>query len=364
MDSKTSFFSNDLIKSNARVSGTENIHQLQLHRNESPNDIDDNLKQIVIESLFKTSWNRYPAPDNKEIEYLIGDYIGVNAENIVVSAGAANLITCLFNYFSHQNFSIVIAQPSFSLYEYHCKTFGIQYVTWKLNDQLEYDLSLFPTTKDKSLVVFASPNNPVGNCLSIDDMEKLLIEYPQSLFLVDEVYYEFSGATFQPLLGKYSNLILVRSFSKTFSAAGVRLGYGICSADHAAQIRKLILPFSLNHFASIFAKSLLNNTNLRDVNESFIKSIINERDKLYYELKKLSNYSHFDLGFSFGNFLLIRFSSPDIFDRYLNALSESGIQVLNVSGTPMLENCLRVTIGSQNENDAFLSVINKLCSYL
>jgi histidinol-phosphate aminotransferase len=361
LDLLEGFFNQTLIESGSRVVPVATQTRIRLNRNESAFEIPKVLKKQILDGVLADDWKNYPPPYYNNIEELIGKYCGVEGTQIVTAAGSANLIASLLNYAGINLKQVVIARPSFSLYEFHCNTYGISYETWWLNEQLEYDISDMPKLKPYSLVLFASPNNPVGNIINKEDLMYLLNNNPLTFFVVDEVYHEFSEEDLTSLVSQFSNLILLRSFSKSFSGAGLRIGYLIAQAKIAKLVRKLILPFSLNYLAMAFAGKVLSDEEFIQQNKENIRNTILEKQRVEKELIHADSSSvKYSIKPSYGNFVLIVFKSREYHERVLHLLSEAGIELLDLTHTPMLRNALRMTIGRKEENDAVLGVFKKL----
>jgi histidinol-phosphate aminotransferase len=355
-DHLQSFFPETLIDMGERDLPSNIDEQvIQLDKNELPYEIGTEIKEQILNELKLTNWNRYPSPYYPVLESYIAKYAGVNSDSIVLGIGAGHLIDMLFNLFGRKN--LVIAHPSFSLFEFLCRAYGIQYKKWKLDEQFNYTASTLPTLNNQTVVVLASPNNPTGTLIKKDLLESLLKENPQTLFVVDEVYSEFSQMTNKELLKDYSNLILIRSFSKAFGLAGVRAGYLISSKSIAKHLRKIVLPFVLNHYSEITLKTILTNEDILNNILGKINQVRQERNRIYNELKALEVKKGFSVYPSHANFLLIRFQDKQKLYNYLFELSKKQIHVLNLSHVQELENSIRITIGKPVENDKVLDCL-------
>lgn len=351
-------FHAELLKSNRRIEPLMKAYSIRLDKNESAFDVPGRIKNIVAHKLVNNSWKNYPPPYYSELECLIADYCGTRPEQIVPGAGSANLITALLNYYGINNLPIILASPSFSLYAYHCNSYGIKFETWPLNSNLEYDNSLLPNLKPYSLVMFASPNNPVGNSIGREQLIDLLKAHPTTLFFLDQVYFEFQEENFIDLVDTYPNLLLLRSFSKTFSSAGLRIGYLIAHELLTSHIKKLILPFSLNILAVEFVKQILSDAQVLDVLQNNIKTTVEERNRVYNELHLLqSEHQCFQVYPSAANFLLVKFFEKKKFDSALKNIEQHGIRILDVSDGKALPYAFRMTIGKPEENDRILDAI-------
>ncbi|MBN8678295.1 MAG: histidinol-phosphate aminotransferase family protein [Chitinophagales bacterium] len=348
------FFNEFLHNAPVRISGNATQAQLLLDKNEQSQDVDFLLKNKALNVLMATNWNRYPDADLQDLEMLVANYCGLDAENIVLSPGSASLITTLLNYFGLNQKRIVIAQPSYTLFDYHCKTFNIRYEPWMLNSELEYDYENMPTLGAGDVLIITTPNNPVGNCFDPKKLVEILEANPDAYIIVDAVYAEFCSYDYTSLVKKHPNLIVLRSFSKAFPIAGLRLGYGCAAPQTIAILRKLMLPFSINHFTQVFARTILFNPECQDCSQKMVKTVIAERERMYQLLHRHFDRNTLKVFPSDGNFLLIRVHQDASFQKLVADLETAGIKVLNCSPFSMLQNCLRVSIGAAEENDFFI----------
>lgn len=353
----TNFFNFLVQNIGSRIAPSKSNSRYLLDKNEQSDDIDIELKKKVLDSLMQANWNRYPASDYVEIEAKIADYCGLNQENIVLSAGSASIITTLLDFFALNNKKINIVQPSYSLFDYHCKTHNIPYRPWLLNEDLEYDFENLPSMDENSVLIVTTPNNPVGNSMKKHELEFILKSFPESLIVVDAVYCEFADEDFTSMVLEYDNLIVLRSFSKAFPIAGLRLGYLCANATTSSIIKKLILQFSITHFSLIFAKDMLFDENFMKQSKLKVEQIKSERQRISSLMKR--NYSPDKLKVypSQGNFLLMRIYDEEQFKGLINKLTEYGIKILNSTASPLLKNTIRVSIGKPEENNAFLTCL-------
>lgn len=335
------------------------IDIVNLDKNEMPFDITQSLKHEVFKELDNTFWNRYPTPYYPELEKLIASYCQIQPSCVLIAAGAAQLISTCIHVFGKLKGDKVVASPSFSLFEYQLKVNDTSYKTWEINKKLEYESSLFPSIKEPAMVMLASPNNPTGNSIDPILLESLLTKYPDSIFIIDEVYHEFSDHSCLPLLKRYSNLIVIRSLSKAFSAAGVRIGYAMSSPQIIQHLRKYILPFSLNHLSVAFTRTLFSKPEFLNYAGHNVLSIIRERDKVYHHILNHKPEKGFEIFNSKANFLFIRFDNLQTFRHYLDLLSKHKIKVLNLGSHPLLENSIRISIGNSNQNQLLMQIFSK-----
>lgn len=332
---------------------------VKLDQNESPWDLPAAVKARVLKRLGDMPWNRYPPAFADELAAKIAAYAGVSEGSVLLGPGSNYLISLILSVFSKgisqgNGGRLVIARPSFPLYESHCRYEGIPYDLWPLNDALDYDVSLLPELTPGSMVIFASPNNPVGNTLPKKTLADLLTKYPSTLFIADEAYFEYASEPYTDLLSQFSNLLLLRTFSKTMGAAGVRVGYVLGASIYLEFLKKLRLPFLLNHFSIACADILLDEGEMQAHLEKIKSNAIQQRTLVYDELTLVAAKQNFMVKRSEANFLLVRWPTQDKAMAAYQHLIRNGILVRNVSGAPGLTGCLRVTLGNETENQALI----------
>ncbi len=330
--------------------------EIKLDQNESPWDWPADVKDKILDKLKSAPWNRYPPAFADRLAGKIAAKIGVKPSNILLGPGSNYLIALVLQTFTKKiTGKVVLARPSFALYESHCHYEGIEYVPWPLNSDLEYDLSLLPELPAGSLVLFASPNNPVGNVLSRETLRKLLSSHPETLFIGDEAYCEFADEPYTDLLAEFPNLMLIRTFSKTLGAAGLRLGYILAAANVIELLRKPRVPFLINHFTLVAAGEVLDNPAMGKIFQDIVDNAISERKRVHASLEPVGRRLGFKIKSSQANFLLARWPDSDASTRVYKHLIQNGILVRNVSAAPGLAGCLRISIGTSHENDRLIS---------
>lgn len=340
---------------------------IKLDQNESPWDWPAPIKQKIVDRLLAKSWNRYPGAFTEELADQVAAYAGFAKGSVLLGPGSNYLVSLVLTVFSKgfhggpgSGAKLVIARPSFPLYESHCRYEGIPYLTWQLDDRLEYQESQLPALGDGSMVIFASPNNPVGNALSYARFEALLARYPKVLWVADEAYCEYTSEQYTDLLGKYANLILIRTFSKTLGCAGVRIGYLAAHDDFLSPLKKLRLPYLLNHFSVAAIEVILSDPATKDYLEQTRRNALRERKIVYEALKPLGEAHGFFVKDSEANFLLLRWPTQEGAMAAYTGLIDRRILVRNVSSGPGLSGCLRITLGDEQENAALLAAFRNL----
>lgn len=342
---------------------------IKLDQNESPWDWPRPVKEKIVARLLDRPWNRYPTAFADELCAQVGSYAGVTAESVLLGPGSNYLVSLVLSVFGKgfvgergraNRGKMVIARPSFPLYESHCRYDGIPYQTWDLDQNLEYDVKQLPDLAPGSMLVFASPNNPVGNALPYATLASLLLKHPEVLFVADEAYVEYTTEPYIGLLAAHPNLLLLRTFSKTMGFAGVRLGYVLGHADLLISLKKLRLPFLLNYFALAAAEVVLSDPAAKEYLETTRRNAIRERQRVFAALQPMGDKRDYFVKSSEANFLLVRWPAQDRCKAAYEQLIQAGILVRNVSGGPGLSGCLRITMGDERENDAAIAAFGRL----
>ncbi len=323
---------------------------INLSANENPYDLPEELRAQVVKVSADLAFNRYPDPDARDLRAVIAKRYGLEPGNVVVGNGGDELLLSLLLAFGGESRSAVTFEPTFSMYKILCDVTSTPCVTLRRRD----DFALPEAVADKvnqakgDIVFVCSPNNPSGNLATEDEIVSLL-EETDSLVVVDEAYEEFSRASIYKLLDTYPNLAILRTFSKAFSLAGLRVGYLLGSPEVILNIKKVKLPYNLNAFSQAAAKILLAN---EDYFEKVISEILAERERVFNAVQALPGLEAYP---SFANFILIKSerSGPELWRKLLS----KSILVRDFDGAAGLENCLRVTIGSPEQNSALIDVL-------
>ncbi len=337
--------------------------RIKLDQNESPWDWPVHLKDKILASLQTKEWNRYPESMAASLSKILAEYVGVTPECLITSPGSNHLIALMLEALGHRlPGKVVITRPSFALFESHAQYAGVPYETWDLDENFNYRRENLPALPDGSLLIFASPNNPTGTGLPKEEFRRLLKEFPKVLFLADEAYYEFDDEPYTDLLAEHANLLILRTLSKTMGAAGVRLGYAIGSPQVIGLLTKLRLPYLLNHFALEAAKVMLTDPEMQAFVKRNIANAREQRERVFQALRTMKTSNKLEVINSKANFLLMRWPDQADAEKVYTGLKAHGILLRNVSAGPGLKGCLRVSIGTAAENDAFLQAMQILCS--
>jgi histidinol-phosphate aminotransferase len=247
---------------------------------------------------------------------------------------------------------VVIPEPTFTLYALLTGILGGEAVRVPLTAELRYDVEALIEARrrgEAAVTVVCSPNNPTGTSLARHELERLC-RASDGLVVVDEAYHEFSGETAAPLLEKNANLVVMRTFSKAMALAGLRVGYLLASPEIVREVNKARLPYNLNFFTQTAALAALEEHALL---EETVRRLVEERERL---LARLADVPGVRAWPSRANFFLLELldASPQaVFD----SLYRRGVLVRDVSSYPMLSRCLRVSVGTPDENEAFVRAL-------
>ncbi len=327
-------------------------HRIKLNQNESPYDLPAELKSEVLARLETVAWNRYPTPYATQLSEKIAQANKWEMEGVLVANGS-NVLTQALIAVTAIGGSLVLPDPTFSLYEIYGRFFKNKIYRVPLQEDFALSPDRFIRKVERyrpQIVFLANPNAPTGRLIPPEDLERM-IQAVRGLVVVDEAYFPFSGETCLPLLKRYPQLVILRTFSKAFSLGGVRVGYILAAPDVVKEVRKGVPPFCVSVINAAIAEALLDNPRfvMRLVNE-----VIAERERVYEALTELTGLVAHP---SRANFILFRTARAQ---KIYRGLVEAGILIRNISDSYRLKNCLRVTIGTPKENDRFLAALKKL----
>ncbi len=326
---------------------------VKLNQNESPLDLPPELKQAALARLSRVPWNRYPAAAAAGLTERLSDYAGFPADGILVGNGSNELIQALITAVCDSGDALVTVSPGFSVYKRVGAAMNVRALEVPLREDFSFDVeAIIERGRAARLVILASPNNPTGTVLGLDDIDRLAGSVA-GLVAVDEAYYEFHGQTAVPLIAGRENLVVLRTLSKALGLAGLRLGYLLGGPGIVRDLNKAKLPFSVGILQQAAALEILER---KPLVEGLVREIVRERDRLFEEMRRLPGIVPFP---SRANFILFEsraVPAADVFRR----LIDGGVLIRPFSG-PLLENKLRVTVGTAGENSAFLSCLGRIC---
>ncbi len=326
--------------------------KVKLDGNESPFSLPQDVQDKVNKAVKEIEINRYPDPEAERLIEIVSKVSEFPKDGILLGNGSDELIGMLITTLTSGTGKVLCPTPSFSMYKLAALAMGAEVLEIPLDEN--FDLDLDSTLKliqeeDPDLIFLASPNNPTGNMYSASKIAEI-ISVAKGVVVVDEAYSDFSGYTFLPLVRECKNLVILRTLSKV-GFAGLRIGMLFASEDLVTEINKARYPYNINSLSQKVSEVVLENHEF--VSES-IQLIIRERDRVY---KALSSIKGIEAYPSDANFIF--FKAEDA-DSLFNKLVEKDILIRNFNKPGRLQNCMRVTIGTPEENDAFLSALTEI----
>lgn len=325
----------------------------KLDFNEAPFDPPDEIKRRVLQRLLARRWSHYPELGSPRLKASIARTLGRRPEEIVVGNGSGEVILAAVSVFAGSGGTILSAPPTFSLYAQMAAIAGASVTEVpRIPPSFDVDEEAFVARAgfDRRVPLVSSPNNPTGGVVSRAFLERLLAAAP--VVLLDQAYVDFAAPEDDalPLLEEHPNLVVFRTLSKAYSAAGFRIGYAVAAPELAREIEKAVLPFSVDLAAEELAVALLEDG---DVPLRNVSTVVAERERVASALAVFGAR----VAPSRSNFL---FFSPPSGDApgVRRELLARGVLVRDM--TSAAPGHLRVSIGSPEENDAFLSALQEI----
>jgi histidinol-phosphate aminotransferase len=297
-----------------------------------------------LESLI----NRYP--EYGKLEQAVADYCGVNKDQILLNNGSDQAIDVVFRTFIDPGDNVIIPSPTFGMIEQAAELAGASIATplyLKPDLTFSFDEVL---AKSAKLIVVCNPNSPTGTLVKAADIEKIAAASPSAIIMVDEAYFEFSRVTAIPLIQKYPNIVVTRTFSKAFGLAGLRLGYAIGSAEHIAEMRKVCGPYAVSSVAQAAGLAVLKDRRAMTV---YVREVMNEAKPFVEQFFTTNHIRFYD---SSANFILFQ---PSNWKVILDDLAKNRILV-RAQDRPGTPGCLRLTIGTIKEMERFIEAYQKI----
>jgi histidinol-phosphate aminotransferase len=317
-----------------------------------PNDI---IEKLLFEVCRTVDVRAYPPPRGYMAVKAIANFLGFRESEISVANGADELMDLLMKVFVRRGSKVMVVEPTFPMYTFFTQLYGGSKVTVMLrpNFGLDVDAILKKADRDTSLLFVCSPNNPTGNQFRKSEIKKLLQEF-NGVVVLDEAYADFARYSVINWVKDYDNLAVLRSFSKAFGLAGLRLGYLVSNSSIVNYVQRVMDPFNVNVITQQLITLALQNWNYF---EERIKFVINEREWLMNNLTKVDGVTPFP---SDANFVLFKVAKSNLTSAIVTErLENRNVLVKDRGHLPLLENCIRVTVGTRSMNEAFLSALKE-----
>lgn len=321
---------------------------LKLNSNENffvPKEL---LRNLLDEVNREIDPRIYPRDEKTELKEALSKYVKVSPDQIIIGTGSDQLIDLISRAFLKRGDLALTVTPTFSMYERCVRTMGADLISVPLRKDFSLDVeNVLKKGSDAKLLFLCSPNNPTANQFEIEKIRRLIDQF-DGLVVVDEAYAEFAEKAIIPLVDEFENLVVLRTFSKAFGVAGLRLGYGVSSGDLASTISQ---RFQMPYVATLIALKM--GVKLLERIDAFRDAIVKlkaEREVMIKRLNGMEGVNAFD---SQTNFVLVELerSSAEVYRTLLNR----GIIVRDLGRILHLENCLRVTVAPPEMTDRFIT---------
>lgn len=322
---------------------------IKLDGNENPYGCSPRVRQALAAYPY---FHLYPDSHYLRVRQALEEYVGLSQEHIVVGSGSDELIDLVCRLFIDPGDRVIVCEPTFGMYRFYVEVAGGEVVSIPLGEGFAVDGRAVRAALDgRTKVVFlVSPNNPTGNLVAEEEILRLV--GTGVIVVVDEAYYEFSGHTVAPWVPQYTNLIVLRTFSKWAGLAGLRIGYGIFPQPIVGAMEKVKPPYNVNAAAQVAAVESLAD---REYLEATIRAILEERGHLFHKLEGLSFIRPLP---SQANFILCWVEGG--WAAHLHQeLRKRGIYV-RYFDTPRLADYLRISVGRPQDTDALVAALQEL----
>lgn len=330
---------------------------IKLDAMENPYNWPGTLKRAWLTELESVPMNRYPDAGASVVKERLREVMAIPDDTgLILGNGSDELIQMIAMAVAQPGRCLLTAEPGFVMYRLIAHSVGIDYCGVPLEASgfsLDKDAMLSAIEDKQPAVVFlASPNNPTGNLF--DKMSVLdIVRTAPGLVIIDEAYHAFAGETYLPHVVDFDNLLIMRTLSKS-GLAGLRLGYLTGPGEWLDELEKIRLPYNINALTQLTVSFMLKH---QEVLAEQTGRICEERERLYRELVA---HEPLQVWPSRANFLLFRVDDQPA-DVIHSGLKEKGILIKSLHGShPLLENCLRVTVGTEEENRQFIAALENL----
>ena len=315
----------------------------------------DEVRKLLLDVCKDIDIRLYPQPYGSLAVQAISKFFGFNESEISVGNGADEVLDLLMRVFVKKGSKVLVVEPTFAAYTYFVQLHGGRKVTASLrpNFELDVDAILEKIDGETSLLLLCSPNNPTGNQFRKSDIKKILQEF-NGVVIFDEAYADFAKYTIIDWIKKFDNLIVIRTFSKAFGLAGIRLGFLVSNKSIVDYVKRATHPFNVNSITQRLIALALQNWNYF---KQRIEYVVREREWLGNALAQIDGIIPYP---SDANFILFKitksnFSSSTVKER----LERRNILVKDRGDLPLLANCIRVTVGTRSMNEAFVSALKE-----
>jgi histidinol-phosphate aminotransferase len=322
---------------------------------ENPYSLPEPLASEIGRIVSKVAINRYPVPTAQRLRALVREVMQVPGGcDVLLGNGSDECIQYVTASVAREGAVVMAPAPSFAMFAMNALFYRLRFVGVNLREDFTLDIDAFLAAMQKerpALVWLAFPNNPTGNAFPVADIERIVRAAP-GLVVIDEAYQPFAGATFMPRLAEFENLVVMRTVSK-IGLAGLRLGYVAGRPEWIEAFNKTRSPFNVNVLTEAVAIKLLEN---KPVLDELASRVLAERSRVQAALAGIAGLTAYP---SAANFILGKVAGgKGAGTRVYERMKASGVLVKDFSGGhPLMDNCLRLTIGTPEENRAMIDAL-------
>ena len=323
---------------------------IKVNANESNLNMPPMVEERLMARLSSVAFNRYPNEQVETLAQQIAVNFNLSKENVLIANGSSEILEKLFFAFGGRGRKIVYPQPSFSMYKIYAKFSASTGVPVDLKEDYTFDAAAFVDAIKESrasLAVICSPNNPTGTKIPLADIE-YVAKNIECAFVIDEAYVEFDGGTAVGLMKEYPHMMVARTFSKAYGLASARVGYLLADKKIIEMVSKACMPYHVNVLSAVTADIVYQ---MRDEYVPRIQMSIAERKRMSELLKQIDGMEVYP---SVTNFIMVKHPKAVAINEYLESI---GIGVRSFGNAPRLTNCLRISMGTREENDTWYKAI-------
>lgn len=313
------------------------------------------VKTLIADLKSNCPINEYDDPSYSKLKNLIADYEGVNKDMLTITNSGDEALDVIGKAFLNKGDYFLVQPPTYEMFKLQCeinkgKVIEVPLLKKTFKPDVKNVIKVLKSLPIK-ITFICNPNNPTGTITTLEEIE-LILENTPGIVLVDEAYREFYGISCLPLLSKYNNLVILRSFSKFGAMAGARIGYLITNKKFSQVFDAIRFPLGVSYFSCKLAEKVLE----QDQNwiKEQTKMIKKEREKLSQSLKKLGFFVYP----SQANFLLVNFGKRAL--EIYRKLKENNILIRDRSNKKYLEGCARITVRNPNQNNILINNLRKI----
>lgn len=344
---------NDKIKNLKPYQPNESACDVRLDANESYLQLPGEIIEEIAQNIKKIKFNRYPDTLAKNVCKAFGDYYGISPEFIIAGNGSDELISVIINGFFKRGDKVVIVSPDFSMYQFYCNIGEIEAVNLNKKEEFSFDIDaeeIISAAKSSGArgVIFSNPCNPTSRGLLRDDILKIINGLPDTLIIVDEAYSDFfDGLSIIDKASEFDNVFVLKTCSKAFGLAAIRLGFAIACKTLTSSLRAVKSPYNVNSLTAVAAETVLKH---KGYLIKCTRKITEQRQKLAGILGQIGGIEVIE---SMTNFVFIKINNAQDVQQ---KLQQKGILIRH------LGEYLRINAGSDEEQEKFVDALKVVLS--